>query len=452
MSMRVAVVATSLCLVSTLALAGQAAAPEPRLITLREAVDLALAHNHVVRLAAHEVDERQHAEKAARSAYFPVVRNESTVVHVTDTQLIEIPAGGLGAVGNNLIPPSTLILNQGGSTYAAIGTGLTQPLTQLLKIRAANGIARAETQVSQGRARGVENDIALLIHQLYYKIQINDARRGAVQAKIQASGALQSERVQQVRYGSALDADLIDSQAQSLQAKQELLSVELQLSDLRMQFNDAIGLPLKTEVRLESIVAEAVDSCARDECLKLALEAHPEIAAARATVAKAESAVRFAQYEFVPDVGAFVRYSYQHNVPFLARNFATFGVHLTYELFDGGRRRATVRERDAQLAQAREQLARVTDDVELRVHSAQNKLERTRQMVAVSKELVALRAESRRVATEQLTRGSALRSMAQASVAQELEANALLLQSRLDYVQAAAEMDQAIGRMPATVR
>jgi hypothetical protein len=38
--------------------------------------------------------------------------------------------------------------------------------------------------------------------------------------------------------------------------------------------------------------------------------------------------------------------------------------------------------------------------------------------------------------------------MAASSLAQELEAKALLLQSRLDYVQAAAELDQATGRTP----
>jgi hypothetical protein len=52
-------------------------------------------------------------------------------------------------------------------------------------------------------------------------------RHSAVQAKIDASDELQSERVQQVKYGSALDADLIESRVQSLQAKQELLSTEL---------------------------------------------------------------------------------------------------------------------------------------------------------------------------------------------------------------------------------
>ena len=359
-----------------------------------------------------------------------------------------IPAGGFGTVGSNLIPPQSLVINQGGLTFASNGIGVVQPLTQLLKINAANDIARAALDGSRGKARKTENDIALDVHKLYYRILIAEAQRSAILAKVEASDNLQSERVQLVKYGGALDTDLIESRAQSLQAKQELLSNDLQLSDLHMQFNDAIGLPLGTALALDPGVTDAQDGCEREACITVALESHPEIAEARAMVDKAEAAVRLAQYDWVPDVEAFARYSFQDNVPFLAGNFATVGIHLTYELFDGGKRRATVSARRAQLAQAKENLARLRDEVELRVSTAYNKLERTRQMVAVSQELVTLRGESRRVTSEQLTRGAALRSLAAASLAQELEAKALLLQSRLDYVQAAAEMDKAIGRTP----
>ena len=82
------------------------------------------------------------------------------------------------------------------------------------------------------------------------------------------------------------------------------------------------------------------------------------------------------------------------------------------------------------------------------MQTAYNKMERTRQMVAVSEELLALRGESRRVAAELLANGGALGSQAKESTAQELEAQAALLQSQLDYVQAADEMDAAIGRRP----
>jgi outer membrane protein TolC len=448
MKTRVAPIAPILCLVSSVAMGQPTGSPPPRVVTLSEAIELALKHNHVVRLASLEVDEHEHTKEVAKSAYFPSVRNDTNVVRVSDTQLIEIPAGTFGAVGSNLIPAERLIVNQGGQTFASNGTGVVQPLTQLLKIKAANDVARAEVDAARGKARRTENEIALKVHQLYYQILVADARRSAVAAKIQASEDLQSERVQQVKYGSALDAELIESRAQSLQAKQELLTTELQLSDLHIEFNDAIGLPLGTAVTLDPAVTAVPESCAREECIKLALESHPDVAEARANVEKAESAVRLARYEYVPDVEAYVRYSFQNNVPFLADHFATVGINVSYALFEGGRKRAMLGTRHAQLAQAKENLARVREEVEVRVHTAYNKLERTRQMVAVSEELLALRGESRRVAAEQLQRGAVLGSTAGASVAQELEAKALLLQSRLDYVQATAEMDEAIGRTP----
>jgi outer membrane protein TolC len=394
------------------------------------------------------VDEKGRAKEVARSAYFPQVRTDTSLVHLTDTQLISIPPGGLGVVGSALIPPETLIINQGGVSAATFGVGVVQPLTQLLKIRAANDVAAAEAHASVAQQRGVEDSVVLKVHQIYYGIMINDARRSAVEAKLRASEELQGERVQQVKYGSALDAELIESRAYSLQARQELLSTDLQLSDLHMQFNDLIGLPLTARVILDPAGMTTRGSCEREDCLRLALASHPDIAEARAQVAKAESAVRLAKYQFIPDVEAFGRYSWQHNVPFLASNFGTIGVHLSYDLFDGGRRGAMVGERSAQLAQAKENLARLSDEVELRVQTAYNKLERTREMVAVSTELLALRSESRRVSTEQLARGSALRSQTSASTAQEFDARAVLLQSQLDYVQAADEMDVAIGRRP----
>jgi outer membrane protein TolC len=286
------------------------------------------------------------------------------------------------------------------------------------------------------------------VHQIYYRILIADVRRNALDAKIRASEDLQRERLQQVKYGSALEQDLIDSRAQVLQAKQELLSTDLQLSDLRIQLNDVTGLPLTTDLVLDPNVGAASESCAREECLRVALESHPEIAEARAVLEKARSAVRLARYEFIPDFEAFARYSFQDNVPFLAQNFGTIGVRFSYDLFDGGRKRATIGQRQAQLTQAQEDLARISDEIEVRVQTAYNKLERTRQMVAVSKEILALRAESRRTTAQQVALGGALRSQGTVSVSQELEAKALLLQSELDYVQAVDEMNEAIGRTP----
>ena len=428
------------------ALAQQPESNVPHRLNLHDAVELALRHNHVVRIAALHVEEEQHAKEVARSAYLPNLRNDSVFAHATDTQFIEIPAGAFGTVGGTTIPQHPFNINQGDKNFISSGTGLTQPLTELFKIRAGNDVARADLKASREKARGVENDVALKVRELYYDILVVQSKHQAIEAKIRAFDDLQGERVQQVKYGSTLEVDLIESKAQLLQAKQDLLTTELQLSDLRLKFNDVVGFPLKSEIALDPAVPAPSESCEREQCIKIALDSQPEINEARAEVEKASAGVRAAKREYIPDIEAFARYSYQENVPFLARNFGTFGVHFGYDLFDGGKKRATLRERDAQLAQAKENLARISDEVEVRVQTAYNKLERTQQMVAVSQQLLATRQEAQRVSVQQLQQGTYLRSQADAAAAQEFEAQTLLLQSQLEYAQAEDELTDAIGQ------
>ena len=101
----------------------------------------------MVRIAAFHVEEEQHAKEVARSAYLPTIRNDSTFAHATDTQFIAIPAGSIGSSGrysNSRRGSSSSIKVR--RTLSASGTGLTQPLTELFKIKAGNDVARADAE------------------------------------------------------------------------------------------------------------------------------------------------------------------------------------------------------------------------------------------------------------------------------------------------------------------
>ncbi len=137
--------------------AQQQTANAPRHITLDEAVQLALAHNHGVRIAKFEVDEKQHEKDEARSAYFPSLKNESSVLHVTDVQHVQITAGSLGTVDGTDIPSHNITLLQGGQTFETSGTSLSQPLTPLLKVKAHNDIAEADLNATRSEAQQTQN-------------------------------------------------------------------------------------------------------------------------------------------------------------------------------------------------------------------------------------------------------------------------------------------------------
>jgi outer membrane protein TolC len=170
-----------------------------RRITLREAVQLALKHNHNVRIAQFGVDEKQHAKEAAKSSYSPSIRNDTSFMRLTDTQLIQIREGSLSAPGGTPIPPVNATINQGGRSLTTSGTQITQPLTSLLKVKHANEIAEADVKASREQADLTQNDVALAVHQVYYSILIAQARRIATEARIRASQDLESERIQQVK-------------------------------------------------------------------------------------------------------------------------------------------------------------------------------------------------------------------------------------------------------------
>src|SRR5260370_7770153 len=91
------------------------------------------------------------------------------------------------------------------------------------KQKTAYEMARAELKASREKAQLTGNDVSLEVHQVYYKILIAQAHRSSVEAQIKGSQELQSERIQQVKFGSALKQHFIQTQPQLFKAKQKLL-------------------------------------------------------------------------------------------------------------------------------------------------------------------------------------------------------------------------------------
>ena len=82
------------------------------------------------------------------------------------------------------------------------------------------------------------------------------------------------------------------------------------------------------------------------------------------------------------------------------------------------------------------------------VERAFNKLERTKTMVDVAKQVVSLRQESERLAGNAFAQGVIQVSERRQAVAASYKAQADLLQASLGYLLAHAELQQVIGRTP----
>ena len=421
----------------------------PVKLTLHEAVTMALAQNHDLKIARLKVTENEQKKVAAKADYFPAIKNESRVARVTSLENVAIPAGAFGSYpATGLVPNRGILLDQGIQTFVTSGTEASQPLTPLIRVREANRIAQSGIAISRDDLKKAENEVAVKVHQLYYGILIGRLQKQAAEQDRTYSKTLLSESNEDLRNGNALRVSVIESQAGLLQSEQNLLTVDLRISDLNSELNDLLGLPIDTPLELSSVEPAILNDSSREETLQMALAENPQISAAAEAVKQARAAVTAAKSAYIPDVAVFARQSYQNGVPFLVHNFGTFGAALNYDVFDFGKRRAVVRERQAQLAQAQENLERLKDAVSVQIDQSLNKVQRTRHMLQVASEVVKLRQEGERLAQNQLIQGVALVSARTQATAASYKAQADLLQSQLAYLLAQAELEQAIGRTP----
>lgn len=438
---------TSVIATLTLLSAHQALAQHVRHLKLEEAVHLALEQNRALKIARFKVRENEERKAAARSDYFPTITNQSNVLHITELENVVIPAGAFGNPGI-LVPSENINLQQGKQTLFSSGTMITQPLTQLLRVQQANRAASAEIAVSKDELKSAENEIALKTHALYFGILIAQLQKKAAEQETAFAAESLRENENEIRGGSALPVALIQSRAELLQSKQSVLTADLQVQDYTTELNDLLGLPLDTALELDPYMATAFPTLTKAEYIKAAWEQNPEIRAAEQAVEKARAGVAASKTAYIPDITAFARHSYQDGVPFLVRNFGTVGINLNYTLWDFGKRRAAVRERSTQLAEADENLERLREQVAVEVERSYNKLERTMSMVDVATQVAKLRQESERLATDQAAQGVILVSDVRRASAVNYKAKADLLQASLGYLLAHAELERTVGRAP----
>jgi outer membrane protein TolC len=424
-------------------------AADPVTLTLPEAVRLALAQNRVLKISRLRVQEKEQKKAGARADYFPKLRNDSTFLHTTSVENLEIPRGAFGAVPNaGLVPAQDILINQGNQTFETVGTGLAQPLTPLIRVRQENRIAASEVSISHDDVKKAENQIALKVHEVYYGILIAGLQKHAAEQDNVYARTRLRESQEGVRDGNVLNVEVLDNQAGLLQTEQSLLTLDLRLSDLNVELDDLLGLPLGTPLVLSPVEVTVPADLSREEMLRIAFAANPEITSAMQTVEQAKAALTAAKSAYIPDVSVIARQSYQNGVPFLVHNFGTFGVVINYDVFDFGKRRAATREREAQLAEAQENVERLKEAIGVEIQQNANKVERTKRMIQVATEIVRLRAEGERVADNQLKQGVVLVSAQRQASAASSKAQADLLQAQLAYMLAQADLQQTTGRTP----
>jgi outer membrane protein TolC len=321
-------------------------------------------------------------------------------------------------------------------------------VTQMFKIRESNRAAAADIKSARAQANQTQNEIALKVRQLYYGILIAQLKQQAAQEEVGASQVKLQESLSDVERGQALEEVALESRASALDAQQTALVQRLQIHDLTISLDDLLGLPLDTKLVVEADNSAPAPVPSREECIRIAQDRSPDIQAAKQSVEKAKAGLAAAKDEYIPDVTALARYSYQSGIPFLVHNFGTFGISFTYDLFDGGKRVAEIKDSRTLLSEAELNLARIEDEVTVQVEKAYDKVEQLEDLVGVADQVVKTRAEASRVTERRFEQTSTLASARSEAHAKEISSQASYLEATLGLSLAQGDLRRTMGELP----
>jgi outer membrane protein TolC len=338
--MRLSRLAISLASLSLLAGQTPGQTGGPPLLTVDDAVAIAMKDNRRVQSSGLEVHRAEEGTAAARTQRLPqfnlyLLGGES--LRPID---FTIPRGVLGVYpGIGPIPAQASTI-QTPQTFTALVLGqVTQPLSQLWKVKLGILESRIGEDLAQEQLRQQRQDTAHSVRQLYYQIAQTQSQIESAESNIKYLVDFEEETNRNLAEQNALKADVLNVRAKLSRQRYQLIVLQNTVQSQKEALNQLLGRELNTEFTVEAqpVPSEAeVDIAA---ARKEAVNQRAEIREARLQTRKAEVEVRRERAEYIPDVSAQFTYFSLPNVSFLPQNVMQAGFIVQWQPFDWGQKR-----------------------------------------------------------------------------------------------------------------
>jgi outer membrane protein len=353
-------------------------------ISLDKAIDLALLNNRTAKNARLEVDKSDDRTAAARTHMLPVFKFNAGVAKPLSTFDTTFEKGVFGPV-----PTEDTVITSTTNTNAAIVGQIQQPLSQLHRIKLQIKQQEMATEISRAQLSATEQSLVNEVKRAYYAILQSQGAAQAAEANIKLYHELDRVTGEYVVQQVVLKTEYMDVQTRVAKAEYDLISIKNQLLDQKEQLNHLLGRDVRTEFAVSS-ADETVLAVMRETDLvsarERALANRPELREARLRIGQAKLDKRIKKSEFIPDVSLTVNYattfSYSNFVP---RSLSGVGVQVEWEVFDWGRKKNELAEREKSITEANNSLADVESQIVMEVNTRFRQMQETRQMLKVAK-------------------------------------------------------------------
>jgi outer membrane protein len=421
-------------------------------LTVEKAIQLGLENSKVLHSSQMRAEYADAKAGEINASRLPSLKFSGGYTRLSDVPpgAAIIPANAFG-VG---LPPQTLNvpLSQTVLNNYSMKLSLTQPLFTGFRMDA---LSRAADYSAEAQSFGYSKDRSDLIYNvrmaywgLYKAIQIKK---------------VVDENVEQVK--SHL-RDVENLMVQGMTTNNDVLKVQVQLSDVQLKqidanngvrlamigLNSTIGIPLTTEIELESsVVHEPKEYGDLNLLIAQAMENRPELKAVDSQVKAGEAGVTAAKSGWFPQIYLSGNYYYsrpnQRLFPTQDSFKDTWDVSLgiTLDIWNWGTTLHQTDQAQAHLAEAKDALGQIQDGITLDLTQAYLNLQQARERIDVADQGAKQAEENNRVTSKRFNVGLASTSdMIDAEVAQ-LQAKTNYTNALVDYELAQARIVKAIG-------
>jgi outer membrane protein TolC len=358
--------------------------PGVEVISLDKAIDLALLNNRTAKNARLEVGKSDDRTAAARTHMLPVFKFNAGVAKPLSTFDTTFEAGVFGPV-----PTEDTVITSTTDPTAAIVGQIQQPLSQLHRIKLQIKQQEMATEISRAQLSATEQSLVNEVKRAYYAILQSQGAAQAAEANIKLYRELDRVTGEYVVQQVVLKTEHMDVQTRVAKAEYDLMSIQNQLLAQKEQLNHLLGRDVRTEFAVSSADETALAVMRETDLVSArerALANRPELREARLRIGQAKLDKRIKKSEFIPDVSLTVNYattfSYSNFVP---RSLSGVGVQVEWEVFDWGRKKREVAEREKSITEANNSLADVESQIVMEVNTRFRQMQESRQLLKVAK-------------------------------------------------------------------
>jgi outer membrane protein TolC len=421
-------------------------APSADVLTLEEAVALALKQNRHVKNAALDVEKVGDQIASTKTLRLPQFQVSVTPAYSLIPIDVTFPAGAFGnssTTGPIPATETTLRTNPQYSTAATIG--VSQPVSQLYKLGLAIDQLGVAQDLSRQDLRAQRQGTVNQVKRAYYAVLQSQSTAEALQEHVASSRDLVRVVTDQLAQRAALRADLLQAQAALAKAEYAVTATQRDLASRKEQLNHLLGRAPDTPVQVSAVPPAITSQTDLKLAQEVALRQRPELTRAGLGVTHADYDLRIKKAEFIPDVNLVFQYRSAITSDVLPKNIAYVGVQINWDVWDWGKKQDDLALRRRTLDQAKNAVAETTSQVILDVNAAFRKMEDSQAYLTVTQLNREATREKLRVVTEQYREQSVLLPDVLSAQAALAQANDQYRRAVLNFWETRADFERALG-------